>query len=139
VTSKTFTLGELVDWLEEWLEEREWHLDEYCLMFATEERYVEVSIGDDGVWAGAVTNHNLSEGEWISGSDESTLHKLGWVAEEVGGPEPKYVRRWSMDGLTADIVARVLQILTLVYLPADTDEVEVMRDTFVGDRADESN
>jgi len=139
VTSKTFTLGELVDWLEEWLDEREWHLDEYCLMFATEERYVEVSIGDRGVWAGAVTNHNLSEPEWITPTDEWTLHTLGWDAEEVGGPEPKYVRRWAMDAPTADIVAKVLQVLTVVYLPAEADEVEVMRDTFVGDHADDSS
>lgn len=125
-----FTLFDLLDWFEDLLDDRHNHVGEWYMLFATEERYVELNITEDEIWAGAVTNYNLSADEHLSEMDELKLGVLGWVPEEIGSPEPKYVRRWPGDAPTSQIVAQILRAFTLIYLMPETELVEVVRGTF---------
>ncbi len=130
MTTKMFTLFDLLDWFEDLLDNRADHVGEWYMLFATEERYVELNITDDEVWAGAVTNYNLSQDEAITEMDEMKLGVLGWVPEEIGSPEPKYVRRWPASAPTSQIASQILRAFTLVYLEPHVELVEVVRGSF---------
>jgi hypothetical protein len=125
-----FNLIDLLDWLEALLDHREEHRGEWYMLFATDERYVELNITADEVWAGAVTNYNLSNDQWLSEVDAIKMGLYGFALEAIDTPEPKYVRRWGAGTPTGAITAKVLQVFTSVYLPKDVDEVEVVRGTF---------
>lgn len=125
-----FTLFDLLDWFEDLLDDRANHLDEWYMLFATEERYVELNIAEHEVWAGAVTNRNLSADQHLSEMDVLKLGVLGWVPEELESPEPKFVRRWPANAPTSQIVAQILRAFTLIYLDPETELVEVVRGTF---------
>lgn len=133
---KTFNLADLLDWLEALLEHRNEHVGEWCMVFATDERYVELNITDEEIWGGAVTNCNLSPAEWLSDTDDMTMRLLGWPPEELDGPEPKYVRRWPGNAPTDQIVSQILRVFTLVYLDAEAEVVEVVRGSFADGLAD---
>jgi hypothetical protein len=130
-----FNLIELLDWLEALLEHREEHRGEWFMFFATEERYVELNITADEVWAGAVTNHNLSKEQWLSDVESIKMGLYGWALEAIDTPEPKYVRRWPVHTSATIVAAKVLQVFTSIYLPRDIEEVEVVRGTFAEGQA----
>jgi hypothetical protein len=130
VDTRMFNLFDLLDWLEDVLDDRKTYVGEYYMLFATEERYVELNISDHEIWAGAVTNYNLSNSEAMSELDEIKMGVLGWTLEEIGSPEPKWVRRWDMSAPTSAISSQLLRVFTLIYLGADTEMVEVVRGTF---------
>jgi hypothetical protein len=100
------------------------------MLFATDERYVELNITADEVWAGAVTNYNLAQDQWLSEVDAIKMGLYGFALEAIDTPEPKYVRRWGAGTPTGAITAKVLQVFTSIYLPEDTEMVEVVRGTF---------
>lgn len=125
-----FTLFDLLEWLEALLDHRHEHYGEWFVLFSTEERFVELNITEHEVWAGAVTNYNLSHEQWLSETDNIKLGVLGWWLEGMDSAEPKYVRRWSLKTPTAEIVGHVLRVFTSIYLAADTELVEVMRGSF---------
>ncbi|MBA2608316.1 MAG: hypothetical protein H0W70_11545 [Actinobacteria bacterium] len=127
---------DLLDWLEELFDNRAWHLDEWCLIFANEERYVELAISEHEIWAGAITNRNLTIEEWITDADEAKLRAFGWTLDEAESEEPKYVRRWVADAPTDNVVADVLQVFTSVYLGESTEVVEVLQGRFTGGHTD---
>lgn len=125
-----FNLFDLLDWIEDVLDDRATYTGEYYMLFATEERYVELNISEHEVWAGAVTNYNLSEPEKLSEHDELKLGVLGWRLEEIGSPEPKWVRRWPITASTSEISSQILRVFTLIYMGRDAELVEVVRGTF---------
>lgn len=129
-------MSNLLDWLERLFDKREFHRNEWFTLFAGDERYIEINFTETEVWVGAITNHNLSPAEWLSESDETLLHELRWWCEEVGSPEPQYVRRWPVAAPTKEIVGQVMRVLTSVYLRPNDDEVEVLRGVFLEDEAD---
>jgi len=100
------------------------------MLFASDERYVELNITADEVWAGAVTNYNLPKEQWLTEVDAIKMGLYGFALEAIDTPEPKYVRRWSTGTPTAVIATKVLQVFTAVYLPRDAELVEVVRGTF---------
>ncbi|HVT78946.1 MAG TPA: hypothetical protein VHD87_18030 [Acidimicrobiales bacterium] len=130
MSNKMFTLIDLLDWLEALLDHRDEHRGEWYMLFATDERYVELNITADEVWAGAVTNHNLSKEQWLSEVESIKMGLYGWALEAIDTPEPKYVRRWSSGAPTSLIASKILQVFTSIYLPKDADTVEVVRGTF---------
>ncbi|MEY2472384.1 MAG: hypothetical protein QOK28_1713 [Actinomycetota bacterium] len=136
VSTKMFNLIDLLDWLEALIEHRDEHRGEWYMFFATDERYVELNITADEVWAGAVTNHNLSKEQWLTEVESIKMGLYGWALEAIDTPEPKYVRRWPVGTPTAVIVSKILQVFTAVYLPRDTEVVEVVRGTFAEGNVD---
>ena len=84
---------------------------EYYMLFATEERYVELNISEHEVWAGAVTNYNLSEPEKLSEHDEL---KLGVLINTQSG------RNRSGNGFTLGLrqVVVIERIRHLIPTPA---------------------
>ena len=127
---KTFSLFDLLDWFEALLDHRGEHVDSWFMFFAGEERYVEMHITANEVWAGGVTNYNLSHEEWLAERDIIKLGVLGWALEAMDSPEPKYVRRWPAMAATSEITSQVMRVLTGIYLQPDADTVEVMRGSF---------
>jgi hypothetical protein len=125
-----FNLVDLLDWLEALLDHRDEHRGEWYMLFATDERYVELNITADEVWAGGVTNYNLSKEQWLSEVDSIKMGLYGFALEAIDTPEPKYVRRWSSAAPTGLVAGKILQVFTAVYLPPETEEVEVVRGTF---------
>ena len=125
-----FNLFDLLDWLEDILDDRQAYAGEYYMLFASEERYLELNIAEHEIWAGAVTNYNLSADENLTELDEIKLGVLGWQLEEIGSPEPKWVKRWEAKAPTSLISSQVLRAFTLIYLQADVEMVEVVRGTF---------
>ena len=125
-----FNLVDLLDWLEALLDHREEHRGEWYMLFATDERYVELNITADEVWAGGVTNYNLSKEQWLSEVDSIKMGLYGFALEAIDTPEPKYVRRWSAAAPTGLVASKILQVFTAVYLPPETELVEVVRGTF---------
>ena len=129
VDTRRFCLFDLLEWMERVLDNRSFHLDEWYMLFATEERYVGFTITEQEIWAGGVTNYNLSDDQKLTHADEMRLAVLGWTPEDIGSIEPNYVRRWSPDAPTEKIVSGVLRVFTSVYLPTNGEVVEVVRGT----------
>lgn len=125
-----FNLFDLLDWLEDVLDDRANYTDEYYMLFATDERYLELNITEKEIWAGAVTNYNLSANESLTELEEIKLGVLGWQLEEIGSPEPKWVKRWDAKAPTSLISSQVLRAFTLIYLDPEAEMVEVVRGTF---------
>lgn len=130
MSAKTFNLGDLWDWLEALLDHRDEHRGEWYMLFATDERYVELNITSDEVWAGAVTNYNLDKAQWLTEVESIKMGLHGFALEAIDTPEPKYVRRWAASAPTSVIVSKLLQVFTSIYLPRDADLIEVVRGTF---------
>ncbi|HUR78797.1 MAG TPA: hypothetical protein VMZ22_12680 [Acidimicrobiales bacterium] len=130
VTTKAFSLVDLLEWFEALLDHRAAHVDSWFMFFATDERYVELHITSDEIWAGGVTNYNLAHDEWLAESDIIKLGVLGWPLEAMDSPEPKYVRRWTANAPRSEIVSDVLRVLTSIYLRPHAEVVEVMRGSF---------
>lgn len=130
VTNKMFTLLGLLEWLEAVLDHRDEHVNEYYILFASEERYVEINIADHEIWAGAVTNYNLHHEEWLTERDILRMGIFGWVLDAIDTEEPKYVRKWPKTASTAEVVSAVLRVFTSIYLAKDAEVVEVVRGTF---------
>lgn len=133
-----FTLGELLEWLEALLDHRHEHWGNWVVLCANDERYVEVHITEQEIWAGGVTNHNLSHEQWLTEFECIKMSLFGWPLEGLDTPEPKYVRRWPGSAPAAVVVSQVLQVFTTIYLGQDTEFVEVVRGTFAEDHVDES-
>ena len=127
--TKRFCLIDLLEWMENVLDNRPFHLDEWYMLFATEERYLGFTITEHEIWAGGVTNYNLSEDHKLTERDEIKLGVLGWVPEEIGSVEPNYVYRWAGDAPTAKIAAGILRVFTSVYLGENDEVIEVVRGT----------
>jgi hypothetical protein len=130
VSAKTFNLSDLWDWLEALLDHRDEHRGEWYMLFATDERYLELNITADEVWAGAVTNYNLAKEQWLTEVESIKMGLHGFALEAIDTPEPKYVRRWAASAPTSAIVSKLLQVFTSIYLPRDVEMIEVVRGTF---------
>jgi hypothetical protein len=133
-----FTLYELLEWLEALLNHRNEHLGNWVVICASDERYVELHITEHEIWAGGVTNHNLSNEQWLTEFECIKLSLFGWTLEGLDTPEPKYVKRWRPIESTTAIVSQVLQVFTTIYLGKNTEFVEVVRGAFAEDQIDES-
>ena len=134
-----FTLLELLEWLEALLQHREEHFGAWVVLSANDERYVELHITEQEIWAGGVTNHNLSQEQWLTEYDCIKMSLFGWALDALDTPEPKYVRRWPPTAPTTMIVPQVLQVFTSIYLGQNTEFVEVVRGTFTDEHIDESS
>jgi hypothetical protein len=133
-----FTLYELLEWLEALLDHRQEHCGQWVVLSATDERYIELHITEDEIWAGGITNCNLSREQWLAEVDCVKLVLCGWALEAIDTPEPKYVRRWSSVEPTQTIVSDVLRVFTMIYLGKNTRFVEVVRGKFADDHIDET-
>jgi hypothetical protein len=138
VVTNIFTLSELLDWLEALLNHRNEHRGEWFVICANDERYVELHITDEEIWAGGVTNYNLSREQWLTDFECRRMQLFGWALDAVDSEEPKYVRRWASIEPTTTVVSHVLRVFTSIYLGETTELVEVGRGTFADDHVDES-
>ena len=139
MTTKLFTLVDLLDWFEALLDHRSEHEGEWFILHATDERCIEVHITADEIWAGGVTNYNLPQEQWLTEFECIKMNLFGFALEALDSPEPKYVRRWAPFTPTANIVASVLRVFTSIYLDKETELVEVVRGKFVEDNVDWGN
>lgn len=128
-----FTLLDLLDWLEALLQHRTEHYGEWFMLFATDERYVELHIVEDEIWTGGVTNRNLSREQWLTDVEAIKMNLFGWELDAAASAEPKFVRRWAASAPTHSVASNVLQVFTSIYLPGDVEVVDVVRGTFAGD------
>jgi hypothetical protein len=138
VVTNVFTLSELLDWLEALLDHRAEHRGQWFVICANDERYVELHITEDEIWAGGVTNYNLSREQWLTDLECRRMQLFGWALDAVDSAEPKYVRTWPSTEPTTTVVSHVLRVFTSIYLGEKTDLVEVVRGTFADDHVDET-
>jgi len=118
-------LSELLDWFEARLDARADHVGDRITLWATSARFVEFHIDADEVRVLGVTNYSLPHEQWLGERDVVEIAVLGWALDLPEDSEPRYVRRWSADEPTKEIVTNVMRVFTSMYLTPHAESVTV--------------
>ena len=123
--TKVLLLSELLDWFEGVLDARADHVGDRFTLFATDERFIEFHVDADEVRVEGVTNYSLPHEQWLGERDVVKIAVMGWALDLPEGSDPRYIRRWSANDPTRDIVTNVMRVFTAMYLGAHVTEVRV--------------
>src|SRR4051812_7425926 len=108
---RTFTLAELIAWMEHVLDNRLFHLEEWYEIFTSDTRKVGFVISEDGILTQSSTNHDVDAWEWLTEKQEQQLIALGWMPRPAKH-EPSFDKEWSFGASTREIVTEVMLVLT---------------------------
>ena len=128
--SRLVSFVHLMDFLKRLLDSRNLRDDEFVIINAEADYYVQLTFNGGHIYAEAMANY-LGERRHLTDTQEAALLGMGWTRpDDETDAHTNFSREWEPEVPTESITRDLAETLRLVYVCADADMVELSGGSF---------